>query len=130
MNETLGLKVRKVRELKNFSQTYVADKLSISQSAYSDLENCRIQISDDRLAQIASILEVDENAIRNFNDQVVFNSCVQSGQFNTYHIKNPTEKIDELYNSLLQSKDELISQLKQVIDEKDRIIRQLQNGAE
>jgi transcriptional regulator with XRE-family HTH domain len=123
MYSSLGVKIRKVRELRDFSQSFVADKLSVSQGYYSDLENGRKGISEQRLSQIASILEVDKEIIRNFNDQVVFNSCQQSGYINT--INNPLDKIDELYNKIIASKDERIADLTKIIQEKDALLRKL-----
>ncbi len=34
MTETLGAKIRKVREIKNIAQHHMAEKLGISQAAY------------------------------------------------------------------------------------------------
>lgn len=45
MDVSLGLNIRKIRELKDFSQQYIADKLSISQSSYSDIENGKVLLS-------------------------------------------------------------------------------------
>lgn len=46
METHLGLKIRKIREIKNFDQTYVAKKLGISQSAYSALEKGKVKINE------------------------------------------------------------------------------------
>ena len=81
MDTVIGYKIRKVREIKNLSQSYMADKLSISQSSYSDIENCKTKISEEKLNEIARVLEVDSETIKNFNDQVVFNACSQSGYY-------------------------------------------------
>jgi transcriptional regulator with XRE-family HTH domain len=110
METHLGLKIRKIREIKNLDQTYLAKKLGISQSAYSDLEKGKVKINDTKLSQIAEALEVTPEVIKYFNDAVAFNSCIQSGYSNTYHI-NPLDKITELYDKLLHEKDLRIQQL-------------------
>lgn len=115
MLRSLGNNIRKIREIKNFSQNYMADKLLISQSSYSDMENCKTSITEERLEEIAQILGVSSETIKNFNDQVVFNACSQSGYFNVNNL-NYSEKIEALYKELLQSKDEIISQLKKEIE--------------
>jgi len=74
----IGYKIRRVREFKNLSQQYVADKLSVSQSTYSDMENGKIIVSEEKLAMIANVLDVSVDVINEYNDQVVFNSCTQS----------------------------------------------------
>ncbi|ADX67154.1 MULTISPECIES: helix-turn-helix domain-containing protein [Flavobacteriales] len=112
MDTVIGYKIRKVREIKNLSQSYMADKLSISQSSYSDIENCKTKISEEKLNEIARVLEVDSETIKNFNDQVVFNACSQSGYYNTNNITS-TAKIEELYKELIKSKDEQILQLQE-----------------
>jgi|SRR5690606_5208631 len=114
MNSVIGYKIRKVREIKNLSQKYIADKLSVSQSHYSDIENCKTEISDEKLEEIARILEVSSDTIKNFNDQVVFNACSQSGYYNTNNI-HPMEKMEFLYQEIIKSKDELILQLQKEI---------------
>ncbi|MBI3233269.1 MAG: helix-turn-helix transcriptional regulator, partial [Bacteroidetes bacterium] len=66
----LGYKIRRVREFKNLSQQYVADKLSVSQSTYSDMENGKIAVSEEKLAMIANVLDVSVDVINEYNDQV------------------------------------------------------------
>jgi transcriptional regulator with XRE-family HTH domain len=51
--------VRKKRELKNYTQEYLALKLNISQNAYSKIELGYTKITLERLFQIADILEID-----------------------------------------------------------------------
>lgn len=114
MDSVIGYKIRKVREIKNLSQKYMADKLSVSQSHYSDIENCKTILSEEKLEEIARILEVSTDTIKNFNDQVLFNACSQSGYYNTNNI-NPIEKLDFLYQEIIKSKDELILQLQKEI---------------
>ncbi|MCX2481598.1 helix-turn-helix transcriptional regulator [Pedobacter sp. MC2016-15] len=50
--------IRKVREYRNYSQEYVAMKLSISQNAYSKIEVFQSKITLNRLFNIAIILNV------------------------------------------------------------------------
>lgn len=116
MESVIGYKIRKVREIKNLSQKYMADKLSVSQSHYSDIENCKTEISDEKLEEIARVLEVNTDTIKNFNDQVVFNACSQSGYYNTNNIHVPIEKIENLYKEIIKAKDQYISQLQKEIE--------------
>jgi len=51
--------IRKVREFRNYTQDYLAAKLSISQNAYSKIELGYSKITLDRLFQIAIILEIE-----------------------------------------------------------------------
>lgn len=52
MTETLGKKIQKVREIKGFSQEYMARKLNISQEQYSYIEINKKQYLRVRLQQL------------------------------------------------------------------------------
>ena len=56
---TLGNSIRKVRELRNVTQEYMAIELEISQVTYSRIEAGKTKIDIERLIKIAKLLEVD-----------------------------------------------------------------------
>lgn len=83
--------IKRIRELKKFSQEYMAHKLEISQSSYAKLENGQISPKVDRLERIAEILEVDLSTLLNTtnNFSFTFNSeANQSGYINHQHNMN------------------------------------------
>jgi transcriptional regulator with XRE-family HTH domain len=53
-----GTVIRKFREMRNYSQEYVASKMGISQNAYSKIENNITQLTVSHVRQISAILEV------------------------------------------------------------------------
>jgi transcriptional regulator with XRE-family HTH domain len=53
-----GSIIRKYREMRNYSQEYVAGKMGISQNAYSKIENNITQLTVSHIRQISAILEV------------------------------------------------------------------------
>jgi transcriptional regulator with XRE-family HTH domain len=53
-----GTVIRKFREMRNYSQEYVASKMGISQNAYSKIENNITQLTVAHVRQISAILEV------------------------------------------------------------------------
>lgn len=53
-----GTVLRKYRELRNYSQDYVARKMGISQNAYSKIENNITQLTVNHVKMISQILEV------------------------------------------------------------------------
>ena len=63
----IGNKIKNIRELKNLTQEYMAERLDISQSAYSKLEKGDIKVSQEKLSQIADILEVKPEDISSFD---------------------------------------------------------------
>ena len=60
--------IRKIRAQKNYTQDYLAAKLSISQNAYSKIELGYSKLTLNRLFEIASILEVDAVQLINLDD--------------------------------------------------------------
>jgi len=77
MNNTLSLKIKEIaanirhkREYRNYTQEYLALKLSISQNAYSKIELGYTKITVERLFQIADILEFDVSELINPEESV------------------------------------------------------------
>jgi transcriptional regulator with XRE-family HTH domain len=68
-----GNNIKKLRELRNFTQTYMAEKLNLSLSGYSKIERDGTDVSLKRLQQIAEVLETDINTILSFDEKNVFN---------------------------------------------------------
>lgn len=53
-----GTVLRKYREIRNYSQDYVARKMGISQNAYSKIENNITQLTVNHVKLISQVLEV------------------------------------------------------------------------
>lgn len=53
-----GSIIRQYRELKNYSQKWVASQMGISQNAYSKIENNITQLAVHHVRQLSKILEV------------------------------------------------------------------------
>ncbi len=53
-----GTGIRRYRELKNYSQKYVAAQMGISQNAYSKIENNVTQLTVQHVKQLSEILQV------------------------------------------------------------------------
>lgn len=112
-----GHKIRNIRELKNFTQGYMADKLQMSQSGYSKIEK-ESNISDEKLQQIADALEVKPEDILAFDSQKYFNSVGNvegnnSGNSNSIIIEKGVEEIElikKLYDDKITLMEELMKQ--------------------
>jgi transcriptional regulator with XRE-family HTH domain len=59
--------IRKVRDLRNYTQDYLAAKLGISQNAYSKIELGYSKISLERLFSICNILEIEVNRLLDYD---------------------------------------------------------------
>jgi transcriptional regulator with XRE-family HTH domain len=69
----IGHKIKKIRELKNYTQKHLADELGLSQSAYSKLELGETEIPFSRLEKIAEIFQMKPEELITFDDKTVFN---------------------------------------------------------
>ena len=62
----VGIKIRKLRELKGYSQEYVASQLGMVQTNYSKIERGETKdMTVKRLEEIAKVLEVTPATILN-----------------------------------------------------------------
>ena len=81
--------IKQIRELKDFTQEYMAEQLEISQPSYAKIEQGVTVLKIDRLQQIADILEVDLSTLLNTTNifNIVFNApATQSGYINNQSI--------------------------------------------
>ncbi len=85
MSIETALRIKKIREYRNYTQQYMADSLELSQNAYCKIENGTTKLTIDRLDAIASILDVPVESI--------FSSDKQ-----TFNIQN--NNIDRLYGNI------------------------------
>ena len=69
----IGQKIKKLRELKNFTQSHLASELGITQSAYSKIELGETEVSYTKLTKIAEVLGMSPEEIMTFNEQMIFN---------------------------------------------------------
>ena len=81
--KNLTQNIRKIRELKGYSQQYVAMALNISQRQYSRLENNGVDIKISILKKIATILEVPVVKFFAFDENLLFreNTPTAKGQY-------------------------------------------------
>lgn len=120
----IGRKIGRIRELRGIKQEYLASELGISQQSVSKLEQSET-IEEDKLQQIAQVLGVTTEAIKNFSEEVVINIISSTLHDNAGSVNNnctlnfnPMDKLLEvieenkkLYERLLQAekdKNELL----------------------
>tara|TARA_R110002072_G_scaffold20967_6_gene75458 strand:- start:2701 stop:3075 length:375 start_codon:yes stop_codon:yes gene_type:complete len=71
----VGQNIRKIRELKGYSQEYVAGAMDISQRNYSRIEKNEIELNLSKLSKISEILEVSPQQILGFDEKFFFSNC-------------------------------------------------------
>lgn len=104
-------KIKQIRELKNFTQEYMAQKLGLSTRAYSKIETGETQLTINRLNEISAILEVQPMEVLGFDDKKVFN-FYNSNDINNVKNMNMPEKLIQQYEETIQSLKEQIQLLK------------------
>jgi len=113
-NIELGENVRKIRELKGFSQQNLADEIKVDQKTISRIEKGELSPKFETLVAISKALSINISQLLSFNENLIFNNYSQyqqGGQFVAYN-NTEIEKVEELYKQLLKEKDEVIALLK------------------
>ncbi|MEN2398905.1 helix-turn-helix domain-containing protein [Flavobacterium sp. MC2016-06] len=119
MTTSIKNKIKSIRELKNYTQEYVADQLGVTQAGYSKIEKGKTILSFAKLVEIARILEVSVEDIISFDSQRYFNS------FNTVKGNNSggiiinsddSAALKHLYEDKIELLEKLLSRTEQELD--------------
>lgn len=106
-----GENVKHYRNLKRYSQEYMAAKMGITQPKYSDIER-RSDIEDTHLKMIAKILNIGVEWLTDYPAVKGYCSYHQDGNGNTnfqntgdvnYNINNPVDQIALAYQNTFDS---------------------------
>ena len=120
MNAKIGNRIRALREGKGLSQKEIAEKLNISQSAYSRIETgetngwvhlieklCReLEIKPEELFN--GIESINQNDVENYSSAVL-NNVYSDAHITINHL---SDKAIELYEGKIRQLEEEIKQLK------------------
>ncbi|WP_445710289.1 helix-turn-helix domain-containing protein [Flavobacterium sp.] len=110
----IGKNIKQIRELKNISQDYMANALNISQSTYAKIESGQVVPKVDRLKEIATIFEIDLSTLLNTSNNFTLN--FQKETYYSGYINHQNNEIKEAYEKLIQSKDDQIALLREMLD--------------
>ena len=116
-------KIRMMREMNNWTQEYVADKLHMSLTSYAKLERGESRLHLDKLTKIAEVFQVNIADLLSLDKQglIWLISGDGSGNYsnlNYYKTHNERDFQIEKLTLQLQHKTEIIEQ-------KDKLIEQL-----
>lgn len=70
----IGTRIRKIREIKGFSQENLADELEMSITGYGKIERNEVSVNFDKLDKISKALDVKVEDIIGFDENVAFNN--------------------------------------------------------
>jgi len=68
----IELIIKKLRELRNYSQEYMAENIGVSQVTYSRMETGQTKLNISRMQQIAEVLEIDLIRLFSFDEDEIF----------------------------------------------------------
>lgn len=113
---SVGKKIKQLRELRNFTQTHMANELGLSVGGYGKIERDETDVTLTRLSQIAEILKTELSTILSFDSNQIFNQ---------YHNKTATA------NGVVQNQQIIGDNgLSDVFDDLKEQISQLKNKVE
>ncbi|WP_343694528.1 helix-turn-helix transcriptional regulator [Flavobacterium sp.] len=120
MATSIKNKIKSIRELKNYTQEYMADQLGVTQAGYSKIEKGRTILSYVKLVEIAKILEVSVEDIISFDSQRYFNNYnTVKGNSNNGSIlinSNSDEALKELYEDKIKLLEKLLNKTEEELN--------------
>ena len=127
----IGEKIRIIRMMKELSQENVAVLLGIKQQAYQQLEKGNTIMTGTRLTEIANILEVTEQEIRDIDKIPIINKnlkhCHQFGNYMPVYHNGKTLNEDVEKDKEVQELKNEVSSLKSMLS---KLIQKLGGGDE
>lgn len=104
-------KIRNIRELKNLTQEYMAEKLGITQAGYSKIESGATKLSYSKIESISKILDVKVEELLAFDSQKYFNSFnnVKGSNNGSVTIKVEDSDIKNLYEDKITLLEKLLN---------------------
>lgn len=113
----IGENIRKIRDLKGFSQDYMAAKLKMSQRQYSRIEKEETKLDLQKLEEIGKVLEVTPIQLMGFDEKLIFNQYNTNTANGVYYNHFPME-LKEQYDKQIVSLEGEVAFLKKIIEDK------------
>jgi transcriptional regulator with XRE-family HTH domain len=116
--EAVGPKIRKLREIQDLTQEYMATQLGISQAAYSKIERGESDITFSSLKRIACALGVDVPSLLTFDTGMVIhkvNEHQNGGQAGFVINQGLADKERELYERKIKYLEDEIAFLRALV---------------
>ncbi|MGG9960468.1 helix-turn-helix domain-containing protein [Ferruginibacter sp. SUN106] len=114
---TAGAKIKKLREIRNYSQSYMAAKLGISQTQYSYLENKQKHIPDEDIKTIIALLDITAAYFENFEPALIIEdgtSIKEKLLLQDFTGKNNSSEKEAYLDLIARLKEELTELKKQI----------------
>lgn len=102
MRVKIGLEIKKLRKMQRFTQEHIAQKLDMSVAGYSRIERDEVNVTLDRLQELADILGTTPEFLLGW----------EPGKENTPAKDLSIEKIERLYQDQINQLKEEVSFLR------------------
>lgn len=117
-------KIKLMREMNNWTQEDVAEKLGMSTTGYAKIERGQTAMSVDKLKQIAQIFNINVAQLLDDNEKfVIFSIGDNHSNYNHFNLneklmaQNEKQQLEiKLKDEILKQKDAEIAALKEIID--------------
>ena len=118
----IGTKIKKIRELRNYTQEYMAEKLNMTQAGYSKIERDEVDVNYDKIEKISEILGITPSALISFDEKYVFHNYSQTtNSFGINTENNSSER--QLYQDKIRLLEDKIAYQQDIINQ----LKDLQN---
>lgn len=119
-----GVKLRRIRQGKNWSQQYVADKLNVSQSAYHLWESDQAKPSAENLFRLSELFEIDLYELLQDLPSINFpNAKFEGTSYVVASNSTVTTNSDDLLKSVLKIQEQIII----LIEKQNQLLNSLKN---
>ncbi len=120
-----GEKIKMIRELRNFSQDYVAESLGIKQNSYSKIETNQTKLTAETLQKLSEIFQVSPMDIMNHQPAIINFQPNQGTQQSIGYIETFVSSQKELIDKLIETKNKETDSLKEIVNGLKEVISSL-----
>ena len=119
--DKIGKQIKKFRELRNYTQEMIAQKLDMSTPGYGRIERDETELTLQKLQQIATVLETTIQDILGFEDKFAFNNQQNGGYSVIGNVKeiNNLQEFQKIYNMHIESMQKEIDWLREMLKTKN-----------
>ena len=114
----IGVNIKNRREIRNFSQAFLAKEIGISQKQLSRIENNEVSPSVALLTKMAQKLDASLPELLFFTENYIFNKGSENET--TAHRSNEIKQVENLYQKLLAEKERIIQIL---LDQQEKSVQ-------
>lgn len=127
MNILIGEQIRYIRRLTNMERKDVAERLGVSLSQYSNIENNVSHIDEERLRKFSEIFKMPPELIKNIDPSKVYAQVNNANEQNTNKDVHITAQDNEISKQLLIQNRKLLDMQDRNMDIIEELVKKLKN---